>query len=200
MENSIRSALLVVLASVLFFAVQAYGATLSFKPVGAQLDGDAILDIQTSVGAAITFEIYLDTAGLPGNLTSLSYLARYDNGELERTGFALDVPDVFGTSQAFGPEPDFLVRHRDGSIAPNTGPFLLDTISFTVLPGLDNSGVRDFRIGLIDAFALVGGVNLDQTANFNGPQEVEVQPEPGAMSLALSLTCLSGMTRTRARR
>ncbi|NEO64763.1 MAG: hypothetical protein F6J98_31935, partial [Moorea sp. SIO4G2] len=60
----------------------AYGASVSFTPIGSQLDQDAINDLQVNVGDTIDVFFTLDTSGLTANLQSLDLLFQQDPTEL----------------------------------------------------------------------------------------------------------------------
>src|SRR5438445_10441963 len=64
-----------------------FGAALTFTPTGTQLDADPILDIATTPGAAINFDISINIADLGGDLTSIRYRIDIDGNELEYAEF-----------------------------------------------------------------------------------------------------------------
>lgn len=181
-------------------------ATLSFVPAGAQLDNDPINDLIVAVGQPISFEVMVDTVGLPGPLANFSYTVVWDGTELERTGlvldggaagpggnFAVDTPPLF-----FNPAGS-TVSHTGGAIPAGGGAILLDRWDFTVLPGVVNNGVSDFRVEIFGASSTLGGRLVGVLPNYAPAfQQVEVQPnleripESSALKLAGTLLVAAG--------
>jgi hypothetical protein len=176
-------------AVLLLSAFPAFGAAITFAPAGTQLDGDPILDIVP--GGQITFDVSINTAGLGGNLTAITYSILYDQTELSPTRNALDVGGVFTLDAASLPtdpaNPGMgLIRHGGGNLAPGFNA-VVDRLTFDTLV-LVNNGSSDFLPRATSAFANIGGVSRDVTAQFTPIQFVEVQPVPEPSSLALFAT------------
>lgn len=178
------------LAAVLLLgtAGTAAGAQLTFAPAGTQLDGDAILDIVP--GGQITFDVSIDTAGLGGVLTALTYEILYDQLELRPAGTILDVGGVFGgDSVALPADPanpgTGIVTHGAGNLAPGFNA-VVDRITFDTLV-LMNTGASDFLLRVTRATATIAGTTMDVTAAFRPNPFVEVQPaavaEPSSLGL-----------------
>ena len=166
----------VALTAVLLLNVApASGAAISFAPAGAQLDGDAILDIVP--GGQITFDVSINTAGLGGVLTALTYSILYDQTELKPLRTALDVGGVFTMNAAGLPNDPAnpgtgIVRHGGGNLAVGFNA-VVDRLTFDTLT-LVNDGSSDFLTRVTSAFATIGGVRTDVTAQFAAIQFVEV--------------------------
>ena len=166
----------------------AFGAAITFAPAGAQLDGDAILDHVP--GGQITFEISINTAGLPSNLVGISYDILYDPSELDPVGLALDVGGVFPFSAgSLNVNPGIgAVRHGGGALAPGFNA-VVDTATFDTLE-LRNDGAIDFSVTVTNALADSGFGAVVEVTNLFMPrfQDVEVQPipEPGSFALLAS--------------
>jgi hypothetical protein len=176
-------------AALLLSTVPAFGAVITFAPAGTQLDGDPILDIVP--GGQITFDVSINTTGLGGNLTAITYSVLYDQTELKPTRNALDVGGVFTFDAATLPNDPAnpgtgSVRHTGGNLAPSFNA-VVDRLTFDTLV-LVNNGSSDFLPRASSAFATIGGVSTDVTAQFTPIQFVEVQPVPEPGSLALFAT------------
>jgi hypothetical protein len=183
-----------VLSAVLILGFKMNGATISFTPAGTQLDADAILDIGTFPTADISFAISIDTTGIAGSLVSLTMLVMHDPSELSFTGLQQSAnhftDNTFG--QPNGPDGGLIqLEFSGGLVPPGTGVIHLADVSFTVLNGLDNNGVRDFWVTVSSANACVDqicDVPEDVTSSFDpNYQEVEVQPIPEPATLLTSL-------------
>jgi hypothetical protein len=154
-----------------------------------QLDGDPILNIVP--GGQITFDVSINTAGLGGNLTAITYSVLYDQTELRPARNALDVGGVFTLNAATLPMDPAnpgtgLIRHGGGNLAPGFN-VVVDRLTFDTQE-LVNNGSSDFLPRAASAFATIGGVSRDVTAQFTPIQFVEVQPVPEPDSLALFAT------------
>ena len=176
-------------AVLLLSAVPAFGAAITFAPAGAQLDGDPILDIVP--GGQITFDVSINTAGLGGNLTALTYSILYDQTELKAARSTLDVGRVFTLNAVSLPMDPAnpgtgVIRHGGGNLAPGFNA-VVDRLTFDTLE-LVNNGSSDFLPRATSAFATIAGVSRDVTAQFTPIQFVEVQPVPEPDSLALFAT------------
>lgn len=168
-------------------------ASISFVSAGSQLDTDSINDINTFEGRPISFDVQLDTTGLIAPLTNFVTRFDFDTTELSFTGVnqsALD-QSFFGTpgvTTSF----DFLtgifsVTTTRTGFAPINTTYTMFTDNFTVLPGVNNDGLADYRAVVLSATDANG---TDVTSLFNpNEQVVEVQsvPEPNLI-LAMGVT------------
>ncbi|AFY45472.1 PEP-CTERM sorting domain-containing protein [Nostoc sp. PCC 7107] len=188
MKQLIKLFLLAPLSLSLLNANSSYAGSISFRPVGTQLDGDEILDIEPNNN--ISFDVFLNTQEVTGSIVNLSYIVSYDLTELrfrnlQNTSLQIGAPQVI----------DGQTNSRQFTISqsgtPGIGPgqigIALSRISFDVLK-LVNDGVSDFSIGLLGARN-----NLDQVVvnQFNlRTQTVEVQPVPEPITILGSGTAL----------
>lgn len=154
-------------------------ASITFTPLGAQLDADPIKDIETSPGQILNLSTTISTAGLAGPLVSFNYTINFDpneltwiserRGELDKTEFIfVDAPNH---ATGFTHQR---IHGQDGFGANQS--LLLDLFTFQALSGLTNDGVRDFWLDVTSAIIVVGDVRVDATASFTDGQDVEVQP------------------------
>ncbi len=220
---NLSTAVVGALAACWLVAGTAHAATISFVPAGAQLDGDAINDIEVAVGDTISFDVYIDTIGLAGPLQNFKYTATWDPAELVRTGLTMDngAPGAGGNFGTDTPPGAFLptgatVSHGAGAVPAGSAAFLLDTWTFKVADGLVNDGKVDFSVTVFNAESPVNGVLINQNGKYDvtlpngmrvpGFQQVEVQPaavvpEPEIISLmGAGALVLLGMRRRAATR
>jgi hypothetical protein len=173
MKRLIRS--LVIASGGLFLAATASNAaSISFAPKGTQLDSDPILDIETSPGQVIDFEVLFDTNGITTNLlfsVEINFSIELDPTELQLVSFP---EGLIGTA------PNSFSIKRDGIPQKATGS--LTTFQVKVLNGLINDGMSDLRLTFNSAN--IGGdssISEDVSSSFGGSgaaQTVEVQPVP----------------------
>jgi hypothetical protein len=168
--NRIRTFLVIAVMTICSITLRA--ASISFTPTGAQLDGDAILDIETTPGAHLTFDVTLDTGGLPENLALFDYTLTFDQNELKLLSTTIGGQDIFGLNTSFPGAGREHVVHQRGSLAAGSTAGL-DQFVFEVLQGLDNDGNADVTV---TAAAAMGVNDNNLLPNFGGPQIVEVQP------------------------
>jgi PEP-CTERM motif. len=168
--NRIRTYLAVAAIAACYIPLQA--ASVTFAPAGAQLDGDAILDIATTPGAHLTFNVTLNTNALPEDLALCDYILSFDQTELKLLSSAIGGQGVFGLNTIFPGVGSETVAHQRGALAPGS-TLGLDEFVFEVLPGLINDGAPDVTVSTA---AAMGVNNNNLLPGFAGPQTVEVQP------------------------
>ncbi|MGI2904690.1 PEP-CTERM sorting domain-containing protein [Tolypothrix sp. VBCCA 56010] len=166
----------------------AYGASLSFVPIGSQLDNDLINDLPKKVGDTVSFDLQLDTTGLTANLQSLEFLLVRNTTEL---GFI----DAIGTPEQISafPNEEVIIKidpvlqnivginRLSGSGVPANTVIDFATFNYQALPGLTNDGLTDFTIAVTSAIDANGTdvTNLFQPSE----QTIDVQPVPEPTSL-----------------
>ncbi|NEO95440.1 MAG: hypothetical protein F6K56_36735, partial [Moorea sp. SIO3G5] len=145
----------------------AYGASVSFTPIGSQLDKDAINDLEVNVGDTIDFSFVLDTSGLSANLQSLDLLFQQDTTELGTL-------DVFRTDADIAAFSDFsgsivenppleiltvLFQRSDAiGVSPNSTLEIVGA-TYQVLPGFKNDGLPDLAVTVTSAID-ANGIDL----------------------------------------
>jgi hypothetical protein len=153
----------------------------SILPVGSSLDADPILDVETSPGATIIFDIILDTTGNTGYVTTLTYNLFWDDNELELIlEDSVSPPSPPRTGGGFnteGPSERKITSHYAPDVVVPTQEYLVSRWSFLVLIGLNNDGMIDV---VLKAFTEEGAnefgpVNFDSSFENQG---LEVQPIP----------------------
>ena len=165
-------------------------------PNDAQLDGDPILDIATSVGAIIEYNIILNTGGLAAGPLDLVFEVSWDGAELfpSLIDFAPGASPFGGadSSVTFGNTETVTYSNLPSA---NGEAGTLTLFDMTVLDGLVNDGSADFTLNLISA-TIGGNSVLGQFVGFPQIDEVQPIPEP---STAL-LLALGGLVARRRRR
>ncbi|NEP48805.1 MAG: hypothetical protein F6K65_08195 [Moorea sp. SIO3C2] len=184
------SASLVFLGAIAFGAASpiavtpAYGASVSFTPIGSQLDKDAINDLEVNVGDTIDVFFTLDTSGLTANLQSLDLLFQQDPTELvtldvfrtdaDRAAFS----DFTGSPVENPPLgiPTVLFQRSDSiGVSPNSTLEIVGA-TYEVLPGFKNDGLPDLAVTVSSAIDANG---IDVTSLFQpASQGIDVQPAP----------------------
>jgi hypothetical protein len=180
-----------VVATTIFLAASpVWGASLSFMPMGTQLDSDPILDIATQVGDPIQFTVKLDTNGLSNPLATLQYQVIRDTTELNLINFTLSTeeqlyfdPSLLQVSIVTNGNEDIATilyeKYANGTGVPVNTILNLETVFYQVAPGLINDGLSDRRIILTSAFDTNG---TDVTNLFDNPNQpstnIDLQPEP----------------------
>lgn len=164
--------------SVVVAATSAHALSLNFEPAGSILiDADQIPDIETSVGSQITFDILLETFGVPvgADVNQIAFDVNFDDTELNNFSYA----PVLGTVLEEFPSPfgfDARFTHSNLTIARNLSEVLLGRITFDVV-GLFNDGVSDFETDFVSAVDF--GTNASLNSIIGGQnQTVEVQAVP----------------------
>ncbi|NET68496.1 MAG: hypothetical protein F6K63_30525 [Moorea sp. SIO1G6] len=162
----------------------AYGASVSFTPIGSQLDKDAINDLEVNVDDTIDFSFVLDTSGLTANLQSLDLIFALDTSELIiRQEFRTDADRVafsnFTGSLVENPPlgiPTVLFKRSDSiGVSPNS-TLEISGATYQVLPGFKNDGLPDLALTVSSAIDANG---IDVTSLFNpASQGIDVQPAP----------------------
>ncbi|NEO46469.1 MAG: hypothetical protein F6K55_21015 [Moorea sp. SIO4A3] len=162
----------------------AYGASVSFTPIGSQLDQDAINDLEVNVGDTIDFSFILDTSGLTANLQSLDLLFQQDPTELitldvfrtdaDRAAFS----DFSGSpveNPPFGIPTVLFQRSDSVGVSPNSTLEIVGA-TYEVLPGFKNDGLPDLAVTVTSAIDANGieVSSLFKPAN----QSLDVQPAP----------------------
>lgn len=171
-----------------------YGASLFFQPMGQQLDDDPINDIETFVGETRQFTTVLDTTGLPAPLMTLEYQIIRDITELDLDNFALPPDDLalFDVSQL---EVNIVTEGTEdiADISRTSFPsgvpvdivLQMETVTYNVLPDLNNDGLSDRRIILTSAT----DINGNDISSFFDPlanqisTNIEIQPTPEPSTL-----------------
>ncbi|AOX01795.1 hypothetical protein BJP34_22265 [Moorena producens PAL-8-15-08-1] len=162
----------------------AYGASVSFTPIGSQLDQDAINDLQVNVGDTIDVFFTLDTSGLTANLQSLDLLFQQDPTELltldvfrtdaDRAAFS----DFSGSpveNPPFGIPTVLFQRSDSVGVSPNSTLEIVGA-TYEVLPGFKNDGLPDLAVTVSSAIDANG---IDVTSLFQPvSQSLDVQPAP----------------------
>ena len=174
-------------------ALPAHSATLRFLPEGNQLDGDPIVDIETQIGAPITFFLQLDTTGLEDDLVSLEYQVVRDFSELptppESFEFfnesLLSFQDFDISSDPATQLATITLSRGDGGkadlgVEPDTS-VRLQRDTYRVAEGLSNDGLNDFSV--VRVLSATDAADRDITALFDQSfSGVDVQhtevPEP----------------------
>lgn len=162
----------------------AYGASVSFTPIGSQLDKDAINDLQVNVGDTIDVSFTLDTRGLTANLQSLDILFQQDSTELVtldvfRTDADRAAFSEFSGSLIENPPfgiPTVLFQRSDSiGVSPNSTLEIVGA-TYEVLPGFKNDGLPDLAVTVTSAIDANG---IDVTSLFKpASQGLDVQPAP----------------------
>lgn len=137
-----------------------------FTPIGSNLDGDAVRDITTSVGATQSFNLNIDFTGLSNVPSSLSFLVNWDADELGLSSF---IPGLTTSLAGSGSSRTITVG---GISSPGTGPSTVGTFNFDVLSGLKNDGLTDFSTSF-DLNQIFGNLPVGTSAVISS---VEVQP------------------------
>ncbi|NEO69709.1 hypothetical protein [Moorena sp. SIO3H5] len=162
----------------------AYGASVSFTPIGSQLDQDAINDLEVNVGDTIDVFFTLDTSGLTANLQSLDLLFQQDPTELLTLDVFRTDADVAAFSEFTGSPvenppfgiPTVLFQRSDAvGVSPNSTLEIVGA-TYEVLPGFKNDGLPDLAVTVSSAIDANG---IDVTSLFQaGTQGIDVQPAP----------------------
>lgn len=162
----------------------AYGASVSFTPIGSQLDKDAINDLEVNVGDTIDFSFVLDTSGLTANLQSLDLIVGLDTSEfLILQEFRTDADLAAFSEATFSPveNPPFgiataLFKRSDAiGVSPNSTLEIVGT-TYQVLPEFKNDGLPDLAVTVTSAIDANG---IDVTSLFQpASQSLDVQPAP----------------------
>ncbi len=160
----------VIIGSLLASIIQpAQAAGISFTPTGTQLDGDAILDIETTVGARQPFTVNIDQAGLAVGDT-FEFQVGWDSNELDNKAMGFQSSDLSVT--LWNSKEQGQYQFINYKYVANGSPNQKIEFDFQVAPGLSNNGQRDFWVSLLDG-------NLINSNLFTSTyQEVEVQPVP----------------------
>ena len=135
--KSVASALGYAAFSSFFWAVAhsgaAQGATISITPTGAQLDGDAILDIVLQPGEQLIYNVFFDNSADALSTHQLEYDFSYDSNELTFVKANLDVSNKFLSEGTLATPGNIFVFHVDPSGSLGLAPqakFLLNTLEF----------------------------------------------------------------------
>lgn len=159
-------------------AAPAFSASLTLVSPVVNVDADPISEIGTAPGQTLNFPVFLDTNGLSNPLARISYLVGFDPTELTPTFASADLFGQFSsfTSQSvpFNGYTVSLIDYQGGNI-PAGQVSLLSGYSFLVLPGVNNDGLFDFGIQIVDAYDTSG----NQVMNLFQPPGtlLEVQPQ-----------------------
>jgi hypothetical protein len=187
--------LLVFAAIASLVLMPAHAGLISISPAGSSLDADSILDVETSPGATSIFDIYLDTTGNAGDVTTLTYNLFWDLNELEliseNSVSSLSPVRTGGGFNTIGPsERKISSFYASGVVTPNQ-LYLVSRWSFLVLNGLNNDGLIDVVLTASTEENVLGSFN----SSFEN-QGLEVQPSsavPEPSLLALLSIGLIGM-------
>ena len=148
---------------------------ISISPAGSSLDADSILDVETSPGATSIFDIYLDTTGNPGDVTTLTYNLFWDPNELELiVEDSVSFPSPARTGGGFnavGSSERKINSHYASGVVTANQLYLVSSWSFLVLDGLNNDG----SIDVVLKDSTEEGAFGKFTSNFEN-QGLEVQP------------------------
>ena len=157
-------------------------ASVSFSPIGSQLDNDPIQDLQVNVGEVFSVTFELDTSGLNANLQSIDIRVDQDLAELDltavRTNFDRTAfPDFNFSGSPQGDNIFSAVFERNGP--PGAVPDTIEVIvegELTALDGLENDGQPDLGITVVNAI----NANGKNVTNLFEPltQAIDVQPFP----------------------
>ncbi|MDJ0534066.1 MAG: calcium-binding protein [Xenococcaceae cyanobacterium MO_207.B15] len=157
-------------------------ASVSFSPIGSQLDNDLIQDLQVNVGEVFSVTFELDTSGLNANLQSIDIRVDQDLAELDltavRTNFDQTAfPDFNFSGSPQGDNIFSAVFERNGP--PGAVPDTIEVIvegELTALDGLENDGQPDLGITVVNAI----DANGKNVTNLFEPltQAIDVQPFP----------------------
>ncbi len=176
------AALALASASVLASANSAQALSVYYSPTGSNIDSDGIPDIVTLPGSTVSFDVFMETFGIPNapsdpGVSAIEYLLNWDVAELELTNTAFFSP-LYLNSVLNPPEPiPGAVSYAQtgfGSVAPWTANVKLATFSFKVLAGLTNDGAVDFSTDLTKVSKFGGGTFADSLISAQ-IQKVEVQ-------------------------
>jgi hypothetical protein len=176
------AALALASASVLASANSAQALSIYYSPTGSNIDSDGIPDIVTAPGSTVSFDVFLETFGIPNapsdpGVSAVEYLLKWDVAELELASTQFFSP-LFLSSVVTPPAPVpgavSFAQNGFGSIAPWTANVKLATFSFKVLAGLTSDGVVDFSTDLTKVFNSGGGTFADSLISTQ-IQKVEVQ-------------------------
>ena len=149
-------------------------ASVTFSPIGTQLDNDEITDIQVNEGDSLGFSFTLDTSGLDAELQSLKLQLQGDSTEVNLSDtltdfFTTTFPDVAVVED--NSDGDFIsvvveLKGEPGAIA-NTTNVLVESEA-TVEDGLVNDGATDIGVTVLEAIDANG---TDVTEQFVPPQQ-----------------------------
>ncbi len=166
-------------------------ASVSFFPIGSQLDNDLIQDLQVNVGDRFRVTFELDTSGLNANLQSIDIQVDQDLVELDLSAVRTDFDQTAFPNFSFSgsPQGDNLfsaVFERSGP--PGAVPDRIEVIvegELTALSDLENDGQPDLGITVVKAIDANGEdvINLFEPLN----QAIDVQPFP-VVSIGLEPT------------
>jgi hypothetical protein len=168
-----------------------HAGLISISPAGSSLDADPILDVETSPGATSIFDIFLDTTGNPGDVTTLTYNLFWDPNELElileNSASSLSPARTGGGFNTIGPsERKISSFYASGVVVPNQ-LYLVSRWSFLGLNGLNNDGLIDV--------VLTASTEENGFGSFNSSfenQGLEVQPSSAVPEPATLLLFGSG--------
>jgi hypothetical protein len=157
-------------------ADRADALSLTFAPAKANIDSDPVRDYETSVGAPINFDLILNTNGLAGPISTLSYFIAWDKTELGKFSFTpLESVDslVNEGGTGFLGFPEGTLRSITQSFTPlaANSERVIGNVSFQVLAGLVNDGRPDFAT----YFTFFDEESFFSTSNL---QTIEVQAVP----------------------
>ena len=157
-------------------------ASVTFSPIGTQLDNDEIADIQVNESDSLGFSFTLDTSGLDAELQSIKLQLQGDSTEVNLSDtltdfFTTTFPDVAVVED--NSDGDFIsvvveLRGEPGAI-PDTTNVLVESEA-TVEDGLVNDGAIDIGVTVLEAIDANG---TDVTEQFVPIQQtIDLQPSP----------------------
>ena len=165
-------------------------ASVTFSPIGMQLDNDEIADIQVNEGDRLGFSFTLDTSGLNAELQSLKLQLQGDSTEVNLSDTLTDFlgttfPDVAVVEN--NSDGDFTsvvveLRGEPGAI-PNTTNVLVESEA-TVENSLVNDGAIDIGVRVIEVIDANGNDVTDlfepasQAIDLQLPQVQEIFGTP----------------------
>ena len=166
-------------------------ASVSFSPIGSQLDNDPIQDLQVNVGERFSVTFELDTSGLNANLQSIDIQVDQDLVEVDLTAVRTDFDRTAFPNFSFSgsPQGDNLfsaVFERSGP--PGAVPDMIEVIvegELTALNDLKNDGQPDLGITVVKAIDAEGEEVTKLFKPLN--QAIDIQPFP-VVSIGLEPT------------